>query len=155
MNRDQLVLLFWDLNFKHFGGVLPPIDVRFSNRLKTTGGQYFKKPRKLIQISTRYLDMENAWAEVADTLGHEMVHYWLDFRGLPCGHTALFHAKLKACGFNRYSRLTPVRARYLYVCPSCEVRYFRRRQGIWSCGPCSGPRFNPAFKLVLSHAIRS
>jgi predicted SprT family Zn-dependent metalloprotease len=146
----RLLQLFWELNFRHFGGVLPPIEIRFSGRLRTTGGQYFRDLRgsKLIQISTRYLAMERAWEEIADTLGHELVHYWLDFSGRPCGHTAEFRAKLRECGFNRYSRLKPAFVRHVYVCPACGLKYFRRRQGIWSCGPCSGPRFNSAFRLV-------
>lgn len=144
-----LYSLFWELNFQHFGGVLPPPEIRFSSRLKTTGGQYFKKPKRIIQISTRYLTMTESWKEVRDTLGHEMVHYWLDFQGLPCGHTSLFRQKLYACGFNRYSRLTPVKAKYVYHCPSCGLQYYRRRKGIWSCGPCSGRRYNSEFRLEL------
>jgi predicted SprT family Zn-dependent metalloprotease len=151
--QQQLISLFWHLNYKHFGGILPPIDLRFSGRLKSTGGQYFKKPRRLIQISSRYLQLDNAWNEIEDTLGHEMVHYWLDFLGKPCGHNAEFRNKLKNCGFNRYSRLTPIKAKYLYSCPSCGLHYYRRRKGVWSCGPCSGKRFNPVHKLVLiAHA---
>ncbi len=152
-NRKPLVLelhrLFWTLNYRHFGGILPPIELRFSGRLKTTGGQYFRRPLRLIQISTRYLDFENAWAEIEDTLGHEMVHYWLDYQNLPCGHTPLFRQKMQQCGFQRYSRLTPVKAKYLYECPGCRLKYFRRRKGTWSCGPCSGKRFNPSYKLLF------
>lgn len=144
----QLRALFWNLNAKHFGMILPPIDLRFSGRLKTTGGQYFKRPHRLIQISTRYLQLENSWNEVADTLGHEMVHYWLDFIGEPCGHTPNFRRKLHECGFQRYSRLTPIRARFIYACPACGTKYHRRKRGVWSCGPCSGKRFNRAFQLI-------
>jgi hypothetical protein len=36
--------------------------------------------------------------------------------------------------------------RYLYACPKCQQTVRRRRQGVWSCGRCSG-RFDP--KLVL------
>lgn len=149
----QLTALFWELNFKYFGGVLPPVDIRFSGRLKTTGGQYFRKPKRLIQISTRYLVMENAWKEISDTLGHEMVHYWLDFQERPCGHNSAFWVKLTECGFQRYSRLTPVKARYLYKCPSCQAPYYRRRRGVWSCGPCSGKKFNSRFVLELVQKI--
>lgn len=148
-NTKNLTALFWELNFKHFGGILPPIELRFSGRLKSTGGQYFKKPKKLIQISLRYLEFTNAWDEITDTLGHELVHYWLDFLGKPCGHNAEFRKKLYSCGFNRYSRLTPIKAKYLYSCPGCGLNYYRRKKGVWSCGPCSGKRFNPRYKLVL------
>lgn len=147
--QNQLQQLFWEINFMHFAGILPPIELRFSGRLQTTGGQYFKKPKKLIQISLRYFNMPNAWEEIRDTLGHEMVHYWLDFLGKPCGHTAEFREKLHSCGFNRYSRLTPISARYVFVCPACTKPYYRRRKGIWSCGPCSGKSFDPRYKLVL------
>jgi predicted SprT family Zn-dependent metalloprotease len=150
-NHRKLIAEFWELNHLHFGGVLPVIDLRFSGRLRTTGGQFFRKPARLIQISTRYLELPNAWEEIRDTLGHELVHYWLDFRGLPCGHTAEFRRKLRECGFNRYSRLRPVNAKHLYMCPGCGLRYHRRRRGVWSCGPCSGPRFDARFRLVLVH----
>lgn len=154
-NHRRLHNLFAELNARHFSGTLPSLILRFSGRLKTTGGQYFKKPERIIQISTRYLAMEQAWDEIRDTLGHEMIHYWLDFLGRPCGHTPEFRAKLRECGFNRYSRLTPVRARYLYRCPTCCTPYYRKRLGVWSCGPCSGPRFNPAYRLVLAETLKT
>jgi predicted SprT family Zn-dependent metalloprotease len=150
-DQQALLQLFWELNYMHFGGILPPIEVRFSGRLKTTGGQYFRRPKKLIQISNRYLEMPSAWKEIRDTLGHEMVHYWLDYLVKPCGHTPEFRRKLKECGFHRYSRLTPTKAHYLYLCPGCETQYYRRKKGVWSCGPCSGRRFNPAYKLILAN----
>ena len=150
MTFDQkLYSIFSELNQLHFGGLLPLIEIKFSGRLKTTGGQYFRRPKRFIQISTRYLEMESAWKEIRDTLGHEMVHYWLDFRSRPCGHTAEFNRKLRSCGFQRYSRLHPVNARYLYMCGECGLKYFRRKKGIWSCGPCSGRVFNPLYKLRL------
>ncbi len=148
--HNSLVALFWQLNNIYFGGVLPPPELKFSGRLRTTGGQYFKKPKRIIQISSRYLEGANAWDEIRDTLGHELVHYWLDFMGRPCGHTPEFRTKLNACGFNRYSRLRPIQAKYLYLCPGCEIKYFRRRRGTWSCGPCSGPRYNPHYQLILT-----
>src|SRR5947207_1228893 len=111
---EKLKALFSTLNIEYFNGELPPIELKFSGKLKTTGGQYFKKPTRKIQISSRYLSMNDTWDEIRDTLGHEMVHFWLDVQGKPCGHTKEFRAKLKACGFNRYSRLTPPNTKYVY-----------------------------------------
>lgn len=152
MNEPQYELqrLFWELNHKYFAALLPPIELSFSGRLRTTGGQYHRRPKRCIQISTRYFSIPNTWTEIQDTLGHEMVHYWLDFLGRPCGHTPEFRQKLAACGFARYSRLTPIGARYRYICPQCNIIYHRRRRGIWSCGPCSGDRFDLRYKLVLA-----
>jgi predicted SprT family Zn-dependent metalloprotease len=50
----------------------------------------------------------------------------------------------------RASVLPPVRrpARYVYRCPSCDVRVARQRTGRWSCGRCA-PRFDPKFLLRL------
>jgi hypothetical protein len=50
----------------------------------------------------------------------------------------------------RASVLPPVRrpTRYVYGCPSCDVRVPRQRQGTWSCGRCA-PRFDPNFLLRL------
>lgn len=151
--QAQLYSLFWELNGMHFSNILPPIDLLFSLRLKTTGGQYFKKPKRLIQISARYFEAENAWQEIRSTLGHEMVHYWLDFLGKDCGHTPEFRRKMHECGFDRYSRLKPVGTKYVYQCPSCKIQYYRRKKGLWSCGPCSGPRFKIEFKLQLIQAL--
>ncbi len=152
-NHQKLLLLFSELNVQYFDGILPQIDLKFSGRLKTTGGQFFKRPFYKIQISSRYLNMTNSWQEIRNTLGHEMVHYWLAFLGRPCGHTPEFKKKLNACGFDRYSRLTPVNAKYIYQCTHCQTKYYRKRRGLWSCGPCSGKRFNFKYRLILSERI--
>jgi hypothetical protein len=39
-------------------------------------------------------------------------------------------------------------ARFVYVCPNCEAKVPRQRQGTWSCGRCS-PRFDTRFILQL------
>ncbi len=147
--------LFSEINEKHFNNILPQIKLGFSNRLKTTGGQYSKKPFPQIQISSRYLHFEKALDEIRDTLGHEMIHYWLDWCGKPCGHTKEFKEKLKSCQFNRYSRLTPLHARYIYKCTQCGEKYFRKKHGTWSCGPCSGKKFNPKYKLCFIATLSS
>ena len=154
-NQLRLYSLFNELNHEFFEGILPQIELKFSGRLKTTGGQFFKRPFYKIQISSRYLKMSNAWDEIKNTLGHEMVHYWLAYLGRPCGHTPEFKKKLHACGFDRYSRLTPVNAKYVYQCPQCQTKYFRKRRGLWSCGPCSGRRFNFRFRLILTEKLTS
>ena len=153
--QKQLERIFLELNTKYFEQLLPPIPVNFSGRLQTTGGQYFKSPIKKIQISARYFEKDNPWDEIRNTLGHEMVHYWLDYNNLPCGHTPLFYSKMRECGFDRYSRLTPKRHFFLYHCPCCKREFHRKRRGVWSCGPCSGKRFNPLYQLVLADLQKS
>ncbi len=155
LSREQrLQTLFWQLNFLHFGGILPPVEMRFSGRLKTTGGQYRWRPDRIIQISTRYFENGiSDWAQIEDTLGHEMVHYWLDFRGRPCGHTPEFTRKLKACGFSRYSGLIPPQTKIIYECPRCAREYYRKRAGVWSCGKCSGRKYNAVFQLQIKQRL--
>jgi predicted SprT family Zn-dependent metalloprotease len=145
----ELSQLFWHLNYLHFGGVLPPIELGFSNRLSTTGGTYQRTPFRRIQISSRYFEYADPWREITGTLGHEMIHYWLDYLGLPCGHTVLFRKKLQESGFPRYSRLKSKRLPYLFRCPGCAREFQRRKIQKLSCGPCSGKRFNPKYELQL------
>jgi predicted SprT family Zn-dependent metalloprotease len=152
-NLEKLYQLFDELNLKYFDNILPPIELKFSNRLKTTGGQYFREPKKVIQISTRYFEHGNPWDEIRDTLGHEMIHYWLDYQNKPCGHTKEFYQKLDECGFERYSRLGPARAKYHYKCPECHRSFYRIKKGTLSCGHCSGKKYNPKFKLYLYEVL--
>lgn len=44
--------------------------------------------------------------------------------------------------------VTPRPYRYVYECPSCQVRVPRKRKGTWSCGRCS-PRFDRRFVLRI------
>lgn len=152
--HERLTALFWELNSTCFGGILPPVPLELSGRLKTSGGQYFKKPSRMIRISLRYFHADDPWREIRDTLGHEMVHYWLDFLGLPCGHTAAFRRKLAQHGFSRYSRLVPPGVRWVYACHACRRTYLRRRRGVWSCGPCSGRRFDGRFLLIMVRDLK-
>lgn len=152
---QKLLQLFWEINGLFFGGILPPIEIRFSTRLRTTGGCYFARPKKEIRINARYLKADDGWKSIRDTLGHEMVHFWLDYLGRPCGHNPEFRKKIRECGFSRYSTLAPIGRRFLYACHACGREYYRKRRGILSCGPCSGQKFNPLFTLRLMKDIVS
>ncbi len=142
--------LFRELNETCFGGVLPLLPLRFAGRLKSSGGAYRRgREGRRIDINPRYLSMRDGWVEIRDTLGHEMIHYWLDFSGRPCGHTPEFRRKLREHGWSRYSRLPPVGTRYVYRCVNCLRTFHRKRQATLACGPCSGRRFNPLYRLEL------
>jgi hypothetical protein len=89
-----------ELNAERFGGVLRPIPIEVSRRLRSRLGYYrIATPRypSLIVISRRHL-RRHGWAEVFDTLLHEMVHQWQDESGLSVDHGAQFRAKARAVG---------------------------------------------------------
>jgi predicted SprT family Zn-dependent metalloprotease len=93
---------------------------------------------------------------VRDTIGHEMIHYWLWSRRRPYGHSDEFYAKMQEMGVSRYNtvpRRRPVK--YVYVCPSCSKEFpARRRLKALACADCckkhSNGRYDSRFKLVLN-----
>jgi len=89
-----------ELNAERFGGALQSIPIEVSRRLRSRLGYYrVATPRchSLIVISRRHL-RRHGWAEVFDTLVHEMVHQWQDESGLPVDHGAQFREKARAVG---------------------------------------------------------
>ena len=92
---------------------------------------------------------------VAEELVHMRDRLDGDFRRhAKHGHDRIAHRVSALTGATldeiRASVLPPVRrpARYVYGCPSCDVRVPRQRQGTWSCGRCA-PQFDPNFLLRL------
>lgn len=87
-------------NGTRFGGVLGPIRIEVSRRLRSRLGYYRLGTRTeapLIVISRRHL-RRHGWMEVEQTLLHEMVHQWQAESGAPVDHGARFRAKARAVG---------------------------------------------------------
>ena len=88
------------LNIEHFGGVLSPIVVRVSRRMKTRLGHYSPaesdSPAE-IAISRRHI-RRHGWPDALATLLHEMVHQWQAETRRPLDHGPEFRAKARAVG---------------------------------------------------------
>lgn len=98
--QDEYIYEIYDkLNKQYFKGELPYIRILWSD---TFGhGKYFKQwgdftaipgKRPVIRLSQKLCDTPK---EIAHTLYHEMVHFWLYSIGKPWGHTRAFHKKMK------------------------------------------------------------
>jgi predicted SprT family Zn-dependent metalloprotease len=112
-----------------------------------------------IEIASYLLEEQNGPALVADTMGHEMIHYWLWVRRRPYGHTPEFWDKMRLMGVNRYNTVPRARPyRYVYLCPACSNEFpARKRLGALACAKCcrahADGRFDPRFKLLLSRRL--
>jgi hypothetical protein len=89
------------LNQDHFGGRLGGIRFRVSDRMRSRLGELVLDERGRgaveIAISRRHL-RRDGWAEVEQTLLHEMVHQWQAETGAPVNHGAGFKRKAMEVG---------------------------------------------------------
>jgi len=103
--RDQplvaeLERLHRTLNSERFDGVLRPVQIRVSRRMRSRLGHYTRRDEfgpAEIAISRRHI-RRDGWDEAAHTLLHEMVHQWQDEQGVGLNHGAQFRAKARAVG---------------------------------------------------------
>jgi len=87
-------------NEARFGGMLRPVPIRISRRMKSRLGHYSPAAdgcEPEIVLSRRHI-RRDGWKEALHTLLHEMVHQWQDEQGLPVDHGASFRAKARAVG---------------------------------------------------------
>jgi SprT-like family len=98
--EERLAAAHRALNAERFAGVLRPISIRVSRRLKSRLGYYRvatpNEPAEIV-ISRRHV-RRHGWAEAIATLVHEMVHQWQDERGGPVDHGHAFRAKAREVG---------------------------------------------------------
>lgn len=95
-----------EYNRRYFGGVLLPIAISVSRRMRSRLGQYtvatvHAAPE--IAISRSHI-RRDPWAEVLHTLLHEMVHQWQAERGLPLDHGRAFRDKARELGIEPRAR---------------------------------------------------
>jgi hypothetical protein len=90
-----------ELNNRHFGGALSDLPIRLSGRMRTRLGELAVDLRTgsamEIAISRRHV-IRHDWAEVEDTLLHEMVHQWQAETGLRVDHGPTFRRKAAEVG---------------------------------------------------------
>lgn len=100
---QRLCDLHSDLNIRHFGGSLGPVDLRLSARMRRRLGE-FRPPsvpggRAEIGLSRGHL-RRDGWGRVTLTLLHEMVHQWQAETGLPLSHGREFRRKCRELGID-------------------------------------------------------
>ncbi len=103
----RLAALHQQLNQRHFGGRLPAIPIRLSERMSTSLGELRAdragRPTEII-VSHRHL-VRDAWSAVIDTLLHEMVHQWQGEHGLSIDHGVTFRRMARTLGIMPRSRI--------------------------------------------------
>jgi len=96
---ERIYEIFDKLNKQYFEGKLPYIRILWCESFGN--GKYFKQfgdftampgKRPHIRLSRTLCDHPK---QIALTLYHEMVHFWLYVNKRPWGHTKEFHIKLK------------------------------------------------------------
>jgi hypothetical protein len=97
----ELKAEFEVLNREHFGGLLGPIPILISARMKTRLGE-LRMDRKTgqpvhIALSRRHL-RRDGWASARETLLHEMVHQWQAETGRQVDHGPEFRRKAREVG---------------------------------------------------------
>uniref|UniRef100_A0A803KCV8 SprT-like domain-containing protein n=1 Tax=Xenopus tropicalis TaxID=8364 RepID=A0A803KCV8_XENTR len=96
--KPDIHVLFEEFNAKFFRGLLPPIELKWSNRLCSTAGCFIydnKTRRCKIHMNKPLLELR-ARKDTVETLLHEMIHYYQRLRGTPDkDHGATFHFHMK------------------------------------------------------------
>jgi predicted SprT family Zn-dependent metalloprotease len=162
----SLAEVFDQINIKHFDGFLDPPVIRWNSRLRASAGRFIPGSRKfwrelppVIEVAPYLLEEPNREALIADTMAHEMIHYWLWVRRLPFGHSPEFWRKMKLMGVSRWNPVPRTRPyRYIYACPACRTEFkARKKLGTLACSRCckqhSNGSYDPRFKLYLSRRL--
>ncbi|HUP57987.1 MAG TPA: SprT-like domain-containing protein [Bdellovibrionota bacterium] len=163
----DLPAIFQRINLQHFDGFLELPELRWNSRLRSSAGRFITGGRSrfgysrpaVIEIAFYLLGEKDADSHIADTMAHEMIHYWLWVRRRPWGHTAEFLAKMRIMGVKRYNTIPKQRPhKYAYRCPGCEKEFLaRKRLGVLACQRCcrehSGGRYDARFKLYLHREL--
>jgi predicted SprT family Zn-dependent metalloprotease len=156
MSEHDLIRIFTDWNLRSFSGELPLPEIRWNSRLKTSAGRFIPdRSRSIIEVATYLREEPNAEHLIRDTIGHEMIHFWLWERRMPYGHTPEFHRKMEEIGVSRYNSVPRHRPfKYCYECGSCGQRIFtrksiRRAACAACCNAYNGGEFHSRFQLKL------
>lgn len=136
---------FRSLNATYFNGSLTLREIRVSTR-KQYGGYYRKRDGLIVVSWQGYKD--HGWEETSETFRHEVAHI------VHQDHSKAFWDLAYRIGCTRRfakapKERNPTYSRYIYECPACRTRYYRRKRFVRSsCGLCDR-KYNPAFQLRL------
>jgi predicted SprT family Zn-dependent metalloprotease len=167
---EVLERVFDEINREHFDGFLERPVLRWNSRLRRCAGRFCPGSRSVIgkihrepviELASYLLRVPESEKHIRDTMGHEMIHYWLWVRRRPCGHTAEFRARMRQMGVSRYASATIERPyRHLYGCGHC-LKVFptrKRLSGVLACSACCAShargRFDARFKLIYLRELR-
>jgi len=102
----RLSALHVRLNETHFGGALPAIRFRLSGRMRTRLGELAVDARtgRALEIALSRAHLRHGWAEVEQTVLHEMVHQWQAESDLSVDHGVIFRRKARAVGIEPTAR---------------------------------------------------
>ncbi len=161
-----LIELFLENNRTHFDGFLDEPILLWNPRLRTCAGRFIPGSRKFpesfpakIEIASYLLKESDAFCLVKDTLGHEMIHYWLWVRRRPYGHSPEFLLKMKEMGVSRYNWVPkPGTSGYSYKCVNCRKLFpARKKWDVLACLDCcnqfSEGKYDSRFKLILVNPV--
>jgi SprT-like protein len=116
--------------------------VKFNNRLRTTGGRYLPAKRTIELNPKYYIEMRE---EFVGIIKHELCHYHLHIEGKGYKHgDPEFKRLLKETGSPRYCKPLPSAQKmykHLYRCKQCHFEYKRARRvntKRYRCGKCQG-----------------
>jgi predicted SprT family Zn-dependent metalloprotease len=164
--RFNLDAIYEKINREHFDNFLLWPGLQFNSRLRSSAGRFIPGSRNkwhnrppIIEIAHYLQELPNAAEAIDDTMGHEMIHYWLWERGRPYGHTPEFWAKMRAMGVSRYNTTPMLRPiLYLYRCLGCTKEFpARKRLGVIACAKCckqfANGRYDERFRLVLDRRL--
>ena len=88
-----------ELNHARFDGMLGAVTVRVSRRMRSRLGHYSPGLRSEPEIAiARRHARRDGWANVVETLVHEMVHQWQHETGRPIAHDPDFRRKCRQVG---------------------------------------------------------
>ncbi|HVA36146.1 MAG TPA: SprT-like domain-containing protein [Candidatus Dormibacteraeota bacterium] len=157
-SEAELQLLFARLNLQYFGGEIPPYRIAYNGRFSTVAGRIIHKP-PTIELSPKHFRRHPERLE--ETLLHEMIHAWLDAKGMDSGHTSAFKRKMRELGiasiYHDMGRIEkhPSGRRYILKCPHCAVELLRRRRPPEnvSCGRCSRRAFDARYRLRVYQIV--
>jgi predicted SprT family Zn-dependent metalloprotease len=156
MESFDLVRIFMDWNLREFNGELPVPELRWNSKLRSSAGRFIPaRPRPIIEIATYLCDEDQAEHFIKDTMGHELIHYWLWHKKKPYGHTPLFYEIMNRLGVSRYNTVPKHRPyKHCYACDQCGQKiWVRRRLPQAACASCCNQfaqgRYHAQFNLRL------
>lgn len=156
MTKIDLERVFFDWNRKGFRSALPKLTLRWNPRLSTTAGRFIPDRREpVIEVAEYLLEEANAETLIRDTIGHEMIHYWLWLKRKPYGHGPEFYKKMNELGVSRYNPVPRHRPfKHCYSCEVCEQKiWVRKRLKGAACAACCNQyadgRYHAKYKLRL------
>ena len=148
MSTSEVSNLAYELMSKH-GLTSNGWRFEFNNRKKSLGVCSYRK--KTIYVSQNVLSLINK-SELINVILHEIAHALV---GANHGHGYFWQKKAIEIGCNGqrlFERSLNIEGKYKCTCPECGNVIYKHRKPtrIFSCGHCSGSRYNPKYRLIVS-----